>query len=287
MLGVCSAWRSTAKQIARVLPAGNHAGGLASFPQLVSLAVADRDDINDSTLRVAAATWPLLSEIDVSGCQNVSSVGVRALVKGLGSRFTVFKQDTTPRHSLCKEMRVTPGTVGALAGASGLVELSLTLPSKFRAHDLSPLAGHPRLRRLALFFEGFDHVDIPAPLLALRAARLQTGPWSRFNWDRAFLRGAADEACGWPLLSDLTIYDCSGDQGASAPLSRGKLERLCLRLPAMLLGNSGSAGSLTVERLGTHSDLRMGQPTQLEALLSVGMKIVYGGARGPWVRVPT
>lgn len=40
------------------------------------------------------------------------------------------------------QMRVTPGTLGALAGARGLCKLSLTLSSRFRAADLSPLEGH-------------------------------------------------------------------------------------------------------------------------------------------------
>lgn len=289
MLGVSSAWRAAAQQLARVVPAGKHTGGLTTFAGLATLDAADRDDVTDVMLREAGTAWPALTSVDFSGCQNFSSLGVRALVKGLGVRLTSYSQNVTPRHSTCKEMRVTPAVVGALAGAAGLVDLSLTLSSKFHATDLSSLAGHASLRRLSLFFEGFYHVDIPGPLPRLERARLHTGNWSTFNWNRAFVNAVPSPVSQWPMLSALVINDHSGDSdfGHSAPLSLDSLEQLCLRLPAMTAADG--LGELTIEHLGRHGGVTCGLlQAQEGALATAGIRVVDAlSARGntaffPW-----
>ena len=67
-----------------------------------------RFDARDSSLtdedlrRLGQGLLPSLTSLDASGCQNMTSVGVKALVKGLGARLKEFSQDSTPRHSMCK-----------------------------------------------------------------------------------------------------------------------------------------------------------------------------------------
>lgn len=238
--------------------------------------MADKEEACDEMLRGAAAAWPALTSVDVSGCQNVSSIGVRALVKGLGARFASFAQDVTVAHPRCSEMRVTPTTMVVLAAARSLVDLSLTLPTKFSGSALSPLAGHPHLRRLALLFEGFPHVDIPGPLPNLEEARLCTNMWTHFDWSRAFVNTTA--ASPWPRLHSLHINDSSGNYPAPPQhvlavnaLSLTTLEQLCLRLPAMIAG----AGVLTIERLGTFHGLTCAQLAAPGGVLAAaGIRIV-------------
>ena len=69
----------------------------AAFPNVMRLNARD-SGLNDDVLRaLGSGLLPSLTSLDVSGCQYMSSVGVKALVKGLGARVKEFSQDATPR----------------------------------------------------------------------------------------------------------------------------------------------------------------------------------------------
>ena len=69
----------------------------AAFPNVMRLDARD-SSLNDEDLRaLGSGLLPSLTSLDVSGCQYMSSVGVKALVKGLGARLKEFSQDSTPR----------------------------------------------------------------------------------------------------------------------------------------------------------------------------------------------
>ena len=69
----------------------------AAFPNVMRLDARD-SPLNDAELRaLGSGLLPSLTSLDVSGCQYMSSVGVKALVKGLGARLKEFSQDATPR----------------------------------------------------------------------------------------------------------------------------------------------------------------------------------------------
>ena len=69
----------------------------AAFPSVMRLDARD-SPLNDEELRaLGSGLLPSLTSLDVSGCQYMSSVGVKALVKGLGARLKEFSQDATPR----------------------------------------------------------------------------------------------------------------------------------------------------------------------------------------------
>ena len=106
----------------------------AALPNVTRLDARD-SSLNDEDLRaLGSGLLPSLTSLDVSGCQSRSSVGVKALVKGLGARLKEFSQDSTPRHSLCKQMRVTQGTLKAIATAPALESLAALL-------QCAPVAG--------------------------------------------------------------------------------------------------------------------------------------------------
>ena len=69
----------------------------AAFPNVMRLDARD-SPLNDEELRaLGSGLLPSLTSLDVSGCQSMSSIGVKALVKGLGARLKEFSQDSTPR----------------------------------------------------------------------------------------------------------------------------------------------------------------------------------------------
>ena len=94
-----------------------------SFPGARGISLKDSDWGSDNTLRMlgginpgtkkqlAAKPFPLLASVDVSGCQGVSSLGVRALVKALGGSLLGFRWQVTARHHACKEMKVSDATI--------------------------------------------------------------------------------------------------------------------------------------------------------------------------------
>ena len=67
--------------------------------------------VTDATLRNLAAGYgsflPNLKRIDVTGCKNVTSLGVRAMVKALGDNFEGLVQTRMGETQLCKDMRVS------------------------------------------------------------------------------------------------------------------------------------------------------------------------------------
>jgi hypothetical protein len=189
---------------------------LSRFTNVRFLSVRDIADIDDGILRELSSgkVLPDLAYLDVSGCQKMSSNGVRALVKGKGVGFKGFAQNCTRQHRNCNQMQTTPATIKHVALATNLLSLSLTLPSKFRASHLSPLNGHKTLRSLAIYFEGFTHVNLPLHLPALRDFLLLVGEWTHFDW-------ASCQACAYPELRCLTIHDRQAHPAQS--LSMGHL----------------------------------------------------------------
>ena len=129
---------------------------------------------------------------------------MKALVKGLGERLKEFSQDSTPRHSLCKEMRVTAGTLKAIAAAPGLESLSLTMGSSVKG-GLNNLNAHPSLRELSLYFEGFEPPKLPAAMPALEELTIRVGGWTRFIWSPTYWQ------LDYPKLKLLVIRDQAGN----------------------------------------------------------------------------
>lgn len=96
--------------------------------------------VADATLRNLAADYgtvlPNLKRIDVTGCKNVSSLGVRAMVKALGDNFEGLVQSRIlSGMQLCKDMKVTPATIKAVAAAPNLRKLDVILPTKCQADN--------------------------------------------------------------------------------------------------------------------------------------------------------
>jgi hypothetical protein len=146
----------------------DHDGSLlragALFPNASGVSLKDSEWASNKTLSVLGGIdpktkkwmpqkpFPLLSSVDVSGCQGVSSLGLRALIKGLGDGLRGFKQQVTAKHSRCKEMRVTDATikVNACLGSPGppLPPLPPSPPSL--PHQ--PAATSDRAERHCLFY---------------------------------------------------------------------------------------------------------------------------------------
>ena len=104
---------------------------LAPFRSVRAIKACDFVWMNDDALRtIAAAKEPPLSmitSIDVSGCQGVSSLGVKALAKA--GRLRDLRQDVTPRHNRCADMKANEATIKAAVASPVLSSLSLTLGS--------------------------------------------------------------------------------------------------------------------------------------------------------------
>jgi hypothetical protein len=172
---------------------------LKDFSSATFLSAKDSDLVDDSALRSMGLLLKDLVSIDLSGCQKMSSIGVNALVKGLGAQLTEFKQDSTKKNSSAGSMRVTQATVKALAKASGLISCSLTLGSKCKGGTLSPFNGKTSLETLSFFFEGFTPICLPsAP--HLKVLSVKTSDWSFFNWQTL-------AAAEYPMLTTLIVED--------------------------------------------------------------------------------
>ena len=110
-------------------------------------------------------------------------------------------------------MRVTLGTLKAIAAAPELESLSLTLGSSVKS-GLNNLNGHPSLRKLSLYFEGFQPPALPSTLPALEELTIRVGGWSLFYWWPS--ADTETEGCFWqsldyPKLKLLVIKDQAGN----------------------------------------------------------------------------
>jgi hypothetical protein len=195
---------------------------LAAFVRVTGLSAYDVDWINNDHLRALPNMMPSLQKIDLSGCQSVSSVGVKAFVKAMGTRLRGFKQDSTLMHSLCKEMKVTEATIKAIAAAPALEELSLTLGSGVKAlHQHVPRNSLSTLRKLNVFFAGFTPLTLPLSLPELRELTIKTSEWSSFYWpspQNYAIESSDFFAMHYPKLEALTIEHRGSWQFNSRPL---------------------------------------------------------------------
>ena len=176
----------------------------SEFQNVMRLDARDSSLTDENLRRLGQGLLPSLTSLDASGCQNMTSVGVKALVKGLGARLKEFSQDSTPRHSMCKDMRVTVGTLKAIAAAPGLESLSLTMGSSVKG-GLNNLNAHPSLRELSLYFEGFEPPKLPAAMPALEELTIRVGGWTRFIWSPTYWQ------LDYPKLKLLVIRDQAGN----------------------------------------------------------------------------
>ena len=204
------------------------------FKNVMRLDARD-SSLTDEDLR-RLACWPSLTSLDAGGCQNMSSVGVKALVKGLGTRLKEFSQDSTPRHSLCKEMRVTVGTIKAIAAAPRLECLSLTMGSSVKG-GLNNLHGHASLRKLSLRFEGFVPPSLPSAMPALEELEIRVGEWTCFYWPTSLSGSGTNIWSCWrldyPKLKRLVVKDQAGNSLPSVePLNESGARNLanCLKV---------------------------------------------------------
>jgi len=201
-----------------------------THPGASRLCARDSGLTDDDLRRLGKGLLPALASLDVSGCQHMLSHGVVALVRGLGPRLKDFAQDTTRRHSLCKEMRVTKATLKALAAAPCLERLSLTLGSGVKS-GLEAFHGHASLRRLTLCFEGFQPPLLPRSLPALEWLIIITGGFSTFSWPSGGgVPNGQWDYLQFPKLALFEIYDHIGDY--SPGLQRDGLEALRAIFPA-------------------------------------------------------
>ena len=186
----------------------------SEFQNVMRLDARDSSLTDEDLRRLGQGLLPSLTSLDASGCQNMTSVGVKALVKGLGARLKEFSQDSTPRHSMCKEMRVTAGTLKAIAAAPGLESLSLTLGSSVKG-GLNNLNAHRSLRELSLYFEGFEPPRLPAAMPALEELTIRIGGWTRFIWSQPHGFGWGADGMFWqldyPKLKLLVVRDQAGN----------------------------------------------------------------------------
>ena len=164
---------------------------LARFTNVTALNAIDTTITNADLEIIGRSALPNLHSIDVSGCQMMSSNGVKALIKNLGVRLRCFKQDRTNKHSLCKNLRVTEATMKVLATAPAIEEISLTLGSGVKGGlEILSVPDVPSkkmqagrtLRKLSILHEGFTHTDLPQYLPELRELSITSWHFSSFRW---------------------------------------------------------------------------------------------------------
>lgn len=243
---------------------------LAPFRSLRAIKAHDFSWLSDASLRAIAAAkegpLSLLTSFDVSGCLGVSSLGVKALAKT--GRLRSFRQDTTRRHSSCAHMRATEATIKAVAESPVLESLSLTLGSKVHK-GLEVLSGHPSLRSLTLFMEGFTPLALPAKLPELTALHLKTSVWAGFDW-----RGQRFTHLEYPKLEEIVIEDGAGPSGngAAVEMTMGFLHVLRTKFPAcsikltktgLFRGIRGAAAQQALQEPGLRQDVTEQNPLVL------------------------
>ena len=239
-----------------------------NFLRVHTIDMKDCDWCTNDDLRALPQKFPSLQRLDVSGCQGISSIGVRALVKGMGGRLLGFKQDSTARHSLCREMRVTSATIAEVAKAPALLELSLTLGSGVKM-GLEKLIDHPTLQSLTLFFEGFEPPPFPSRMQSLRRLHIKTGSWTYFSWptishgNGSLQSLLAGDGKGFPSLKDIIIDDQVGNSASAS----NKLAISTYGVNAL----AATFGSVTVLRVGRCSDI---PPSALPWTASVAKPLV-------------
>ena len=134
-------------------------------------------------------------------------------------------------------MRVTLGTIKAIAAAPALESLSLTLGSSVKS-GLNNLNGHPSLRKLSLYFEGFEPPLLPSTLPSLEELTIRVGGWTRFHWPTATRSPGTIwfwQALDYPRLKLLVVKDQAGDnQGSVEPLNEYAARVLANHLKARL-----------------------------------------------------
>ena len=215
----------------------------SEFRNVCRLSARDSSLTDADLRRLGQGLLPSLTSLDASGCQHMSSIGVRALVKGLGSRLKEFSQDTTALNSSCKHMRVTEGTLKAISAAPALEQLSLTLGSAVKS-GLHHLKGHPNLRKLSLYFEGFEPPALPAAMPALEELAIRVGPWTRFYWPTSVSAYQGWSTLHYPKLKLVVINDKAGDSLPSVqPLSKAGVRFLVHALKARVEVRTAARGS--------------------------------------------
>lgn len=114
-------------------------------------------------------------------------------------------------------MRVTVGSLKAIAAAPALESLSLTLGSSVK-YGLNNLNEHPSLRKLSLYFEGFEPPSLPSTLPALEELTIRVGGWSLFYWWPSADTEAKEcfwQSLDYPKLKLLVIKDQAGNNQPS------------------------------------------------------------------------
>jgi len=208
--------------------------GTFPFQSAQYLSGRDCDWVTDAFLRTTAAPtspFPNISRIDLSGCKHMSSRGVKALVKGLGSRLTHFTQASSHKNGYCKDIKVTEATIKALAMAEKLQRLDLILPTKCRGECLQVLNEHESLEELHLLLVGFCPIRLPKHLPNLKELTIDTTEWTKFNWQTL-------ETVNYPNLLKVTIHDRHNGEKISplAPemtLSQSHLLKLIAKAPLL------------------------------------------------------
>lgn len=113
---------------------------LAPFESVPAICCRDCDWLTNEALLTLCriGSW---RSIDLSGCQAVTSQGVRSMVVAMGERLEGFTQDSTTKHALCRQMKVTMHTIKVISTAPKLQTLRLTLSSQVKSGALDCLSG--------------------------------------------------------------------------------------------------------------------------------------------------
>ncbi|EOD41557.1 hypothetical protein EMIHUDRAFT_193912 [Emiliania huxleyi CCMP1516] len=171
-------------------------------------------------------------------------------------RLRSFRQDTTRRHSSCAQMRATEATIKAVAESP--------------VHKgLEVLSGHPSLRSLTLFMEGFTPLALPAKLPELAALHLKTSVWAGFDW-----RGQRFTHLEYPKLEEIIIEDGAGPlgNGAAVEMTMGFLHVLRTKFPlcsikltktGLFRGIRGAAAQQALQEPGLRQDVTEQKPLVL------------------------
>ena len=232
------------------------------FTGATHFSARDSTIVTNKVLDDLADTFPRLSSVDLSGCQNINVNGIKKLVNKLGARlesFTMVRTQVTQRSG---DKKMSEAIIKTVCAAPNLQSLKLVLPTKCGTESLQYINEKQSLQTLSFMFTGSKPISLPRYLPHLERLSIWTDFQSGFEWSQL-------TRVNYPNLRFLVVTDCQVEE-SSCPND----QRLSAEALVSIMSGSLHFESLTIRLISPWSKLHMEKLEQMNHLNS------YMEARG-------
>lgn len=219
--------------------------------------------VTNDVLADLPVSFPNLARVDLSGCRNITSRGVKSLIDGLGNRLEALVLRFVPDDDDGKRCALHDIVHHLVSKAPRLKSLSLVLYPETQHDALQPLNNNSSIRNLKLEFER-GPFELPTNLPKLKQLDILTEVHCIFDWSQL-------TRVNYPSLTSLVIADWKNDSLISPVEITLCAEYIISILSPKAASQEAISKSLTVRKVSRTSKLykeRNEQEALLEAFLT-------------------